>query len=81
MTAGRLTANARPYTGTWYLILGGNKCSMDAGMHYNLLASSLQVRLRQYILKPSGDVQKMKTHTVLPGGKEKDCFGHRNDVT
>jgi len=54
---------------------------MDAGMHYNLLASSLQVRLRQYILKPSGDVQKMKTHTVLPGGKEKDCFGHRNDVT
>ncbi len=55
---------------------------MDARMHYNLLASSLQcVRLRQYILKPSGDVQKMKTHTVLPGGKEKDCFGHGNDVT
>ncbi len=29
----------------------------------------------------SGDGQTIKIHTVLPGGKEKDCFDLGNDVT
>ncbi len=82
MTAGTVTAKARPHTGTRYLILGQDMCSMDAGMDDHLLASSLQcIRLRHYILKPCGDGQTIKTNITLPGGKEEDCFNHGDDVT
>ena len=62
---------SKHHTATRYLMLGQDMCSMDTGMDDHLLASSLQcIRLRHYILEPSGDGQKVKTHTVLPVGQK-----------